>query len=112
MFWMTEDAVIVCAHEIGRVTGFAPAQKWLTVGGRRVLVEPDPVSRPIAGCPIVPPTGKPCTSTLPVTRGYSSFIRVDGRRLCLDAVRGKTDGVTPVDYHVQRPGQSLLDATA
>lgn len=112
MRWMTEDARMVCAHETGRVTGFDPRQRWVTIGGRCVLVESDPAGRTISGCPVVPPTGKPCTSTLPVVKGYSALVRIDQRRVCLDTVRGLTNGVAPVDYHVRSAGQSLLESTA
>ena len=112
MYWMTEDATVVCDHQLGNVTGFSPFQSWVTVAQRRVLVEPDPVGRTIKGCPNLPPMGKPCTNTLPVTAGYSSFLRIDGHRICLDAVTGLTNGVAPVMYTVRAPAQTLIDSTA
>ncbi len=112
MLWMTEDARVVCDHQLGNVTAFSPAQSWVTVHGRRVLVEPDPVGRTIAGCPNVPPMGKPCTQTLAVQRGYSTFMQINGQRICLDTVRGLTNGVAPVDYSVRDPAQRLVDADA
>ncbi len=110
MRFMTEDAIVVCDHQLGNVTGFAPAQSWVTVHNRRVLVEPDPVGRTIAGCPIVPPQGVQCTQTLAVQQGYSGLLKVDGRRICLDTVRGLTNGVAPVDYSVRDPAQQLVDS--
>jgi len=110
MRFMTEDAIVVCDHQLGNVTGFAPAQSWVTVHNRRVLVEPDPVGRTIAGCPILPPAGVQCTQTLAVQQGYSGLLNVDGRRICLDTVRGLTNGVAPVDYSVRDPAQQLVDA--
>ena len=112
MYWMTEDATVICDHQLGNVTGFDPAQSWVRVGGRRVLVQPDPVGRSIVGCPVVPPMGKPCTRTLAVVRGYSGLVRIDGRAICLDSVTGSTDGVTPVPYHVRSPAQTLVDCAA
>jgi hypothetical protein len=110
MRFMTEDAIVVCDHQLGNVKGFAPAQSWVTVRNRRVLVEPDPVGRSIAGCPNVPPMGKPCTTTLAVVQGYSALLTIDGRRVCLDTVRGLTDGVAPVNYTVRDPAQQLVDS--
>jgi hypothetical protein len=110
MRWLTEDAVLVCAHETG-IVGIAATQDLVTIDGRRVLVATDPEGRPIAGCPNVGPTIKPCTATLKVQQGYSSLIRVDGRPVCLDTVTGLTDGTPPgtVKYKVRRSGQQLVD---
>jgi hypothetical protein len=109
MYWLTEDAVLVCGHELG-IVGITATQNLVTIAQRRVLVAADPESRPIVGCPNVGPTIKPCTSTLPVQQGYSSLIRIEGRRVCLDEVTGLTDGTPPgtVKYHVRAPGQSLV----
>lgn len=106
---LTEDAVLVCAHELG-IVGIAASQGLVTVSGRRVLVERDPEAKPIAGCPNVGPTIKPCTSTLPVQAGYSALLRVAGHRVCLDTVTGLTDGTPPgtVKYKVRSPGQTLV----
>lgn len=108
---LTQDAVVLCDHQ-GGVVSIVPSQILVSVDGRKVLVEPDPVAKPIAGCPNVGPTIKPCTSTLPVTAGYSTFIRIDGRRICLDTVRGLTDGMPPgtVNYSVKVPGQKLVSS--
>ncbi len=110
MYWLTEDAVLVCAHELG-VVGISATQDLVTINGRRVLVAVDPESRPIIGCPNVGPTIKPCTSTLPVEQGYSDLIRINGRRVCLDPVTGLTDGTPPgtVKYHVRSAGQTLVE---
>ncbi|HEY6292466.1 MAG TPA: hypothetical protein VI455_13025 [Terriglobia bacterium] len=109
MLWLTEDAVLVCKHENGRVH-LAPLQGVVTVGGRRVLVEKDPEGRPITGCPNVGATIKPCLHTLAVTEGYSDFLKIEGRRLCLEKVTGLTDGTPPgvVKYKVRSPGQQFV----
>ena len=109
MKFLTEDARVVCKHENG-VVGIVGTQRLVTVNGRTVLVNNDPEGRPIAGCPNVGATIKPCTTTLKVTDGYSTFIRVDGRAVCLDTVTGLTDGTPPgtVKYEVRNPGQTLV----
>ncbi len=109
MHFLTQDAVLVCAHELG-IVGIVATQNLVTVARRSVLVETDPEQRPIAGCPNVGPAIKPCTSTLAVQAGYSDFIRIEGRRVCLDTVTGLTDGTPPgiVKYKVRSPGQDLV----
>ncbi len=106
---LTQAAVLVCEHALG-VVGIAPIQSLVTIGGAKVLVERDPESRPITACPNIGATIKPCTLTLPVQEGYSSFMRVDGRRVCLDTVTGLTDGTPPgvVKYNVKSPGQDFV----
>ena len=110
MLLLTEDAVLVCAHELG-IVGIAATQDLVTVEGRCVLVETDPESRSIAGCPNYGPAIKPCTTTLRVQKGYSDLVRIDGRRACLSSVTGITDGTPPgtVQYKVRSPGQSLVE---
>lgn len=109
MLLLTEDALLLCKHVLGKV-GLVPSQGWVTIDGRKVLVQADPEGRPIAGCPNVGATIKPCTSTLAVERGYSAFVRVDGRPVCLDTVEGLTDGTPPgiVKYNVASAGQAFV----
>ena len=109
MRFLTVDALMVCAHELGKVR-LTASQSWVTVEGRPVLVRADPENRPIAGCPNIGPTIKPCAHTLAVKAGYSSLIRIDGKAVCLDTVRGLTDGTPPgvVEYKVNAPGQVLV----
>jgi hypothetical protein len=108
---LTEDAVVVCAHEQGMVRN-EPSQRWATVEGRAILVATDPQGRTIVGCPNLNPLSgqKPCLETLRVREGYSAFVRVDGRQVCLDTVTGLTDGSPPgtFEYHVRTPGQRLV----
>jgi hypothetical protein len=108
MLVITEDAGIYCKHGPGHVTN-RPSQNWVTIEQRRVLVEDDPVGRPISHCPSTVPF-KPCLLTLPVIAGYSEFIRVDGHRICLQSVTGLTDGTPPgvVRYEVRTPGQDFV----
>jgi hypothetical protein len=43
--------------------------------------------------------------------GYSTFIRVGGQRVCLDAITGFTDGTPPGLYKwvVSVPGQQFVE---
>ncbi|HUP20557.1 MAG TPA: hypothetical protein VM778_11460 [Gemmatimonadota bacterium] len=113
MLWLTEDARLVCKHELG-IVDIARSQEWVTVEGRAVLVDDDPERRSIAGCPNIGATIKPCTNTLRVRQGYSHWLRIDDRRVCLDTVLGLTDGTPPgtVDYKVRHAGQDLVSEIA
>jgi len=110
---LNESCTLVCTHELGRV-GHAASQSFVRIAGARVLVQPDPEAKPIAGCPNTNPVAgiKPCTSTLPVESGYSSLVRIGGRRVCLDTVTGRTDGTPPgtVSYQVRATGQSFVSS--
>ncbi len=109
MYLLREDAVLVCAHELGIIQN-RPTQDLVTIEQRRVLVDNNPEGRTIVGCPNIGPTIKPCTTTLAVKQGYSDLVRIQGKRACLDTVTGLTDGTPPgtVEYHVRRAGQDLV----
>src|SRR5256885_4553763 len=91
---LTEDALLVCAHELGHVNN-QPTQSLFTIGGRPGLVEPDPEGKSISGCPNLRPTIKPCTSTLKVQGGYSTDLKGDGRAIRLDNLTGLTHRTPP-----------------
>lgn len=109
---VVRDGTVRCGHD--GVVALTASQPWVRVGGSPVLVEPDPVGRSISLCPNVSATIKPCTATLAVHEGYSTFVRVAGHPVCLDTVVGYTDGTPPgaVDYTVRDPGQRLVGVTA
>jgi hypothetical protein len=107
---LTTGADLRCDHRNGTVK-IAASQSLVTINGQPVLVESDPVGRPISGCPNVGATIKPCTSTLAVREGYSDLLTINGRRVCLDTVTGLTDGTPPgmVPYKVINPGQGFVE---
>jgi hypothetical protein len=106
---LNEEAVVTCKHVLG-VVSIEPTQNLVFIQGKRVLVEPNPEARPISHCPNYGITIKPCTFTLKVDGGYSSLIRIKGKRVCLQAVTGLTDGTPPgiVKFEVQNSGQQLV----
>jgi hypothetical protein len=108
---LTRDAVLKCAH--AGVVRNTTSQPFVTIAGRLVEVEADPEGRTIAGCPNIGATIKPCTHTLQVRGGYSTFVRIAGQPVCLDTVWGLTDGTPPgaVRYTVASPGQSFVSET-
>lgn len=112
MLLVTSAAVVRCGHD-ARVRNVA-SKTWFTVMGAPVLVEADPVGRVVVACPNVGLNVKPCTRTLAVQTGYSTFVSVDGHALCLQTVVGPTDGVDAqvVLYTVRDPGQQLVEVLA
>jgi hypothetical protein len=107
---LTEDAFLHCDHR-GKLDN-KPSQDLLTIAGRRVLVARDPEGRHIHMCPNISPSTKPCITSLVVEQGYSSFVSVNGAAVCLDTIKGHTDG-TPqgaVYYTVKDPGQPFVVA--
>lgn len=110
MLWITEDAKLFCDHGGGHITSFAPRQSWVTVGGRRVLVKPDPEGRPMDGCIIDPVDLKPCARSLQVTAGYSTWIQIDAAAVCLSTIVGLTLSVPSASYRVHDSAQLLVGA--
>lgn len=108
---LTEDALLTCKHGPG-VVDVRATQELVTIAGRRVLVRPDPLERPIAGCPMFGPGLKPCTTTQDVRAGYCEWIEIEGRSACLDTLVGLTNGdpIGTILYRVIRPGQEWVDA--
>src|SRR5690349_4144787 len=109
---LTEDAKLVCLHNGG--VNLNPRQSWVTIANRRVLVATDPVGCSIdAGCINKMTPNVPCTLTMDVSEGYSTFVRVDGNALCLDTVTGTTNGqIGKFPYSVRTPGQTFISASA
>ena len=109
MFFLSDEAKIVCNHELGQVQN-VPSQNWVKIGGHPILVESDPEGRKIKGCPMYGVGIKPCQNTLKVIMGYSDFIRVGGRAVTLDSLSGLTDGTPPgaVRYKANDAGQNFV----
>ncbi len=109
MFFLSDQAKIVCNHELGQVQN-VPSQNWVKIAGHPILVNNDPEGKAIKGCPNYGVGIKPCQTTLKVTIGYSGFIRIDGRAISLDSLSGLTDGTPPgaVRYKVNDAGQNCV----
>jgi len=106
---LVKRGVLNCDHQTGLIKQQA-SQRFVRIEGSPVLIKNDPVGRSIAGCPNVAATNKPCLKTVTVKAGYSSWIRIRGRPVCLDTVTGLTDGTPPgtVKYSVRDPGQHFV----
>jgi hypothetical protein len=110
---LTEKSSLKCLHK-GAVRNEA-SQHWVTIAGNAVLVATDPEGRDIDHCPNRGPEGvKPCGKTLKVHPGYSTFIRIGKKAVCLDNLWGLTDGTPPgvVKYNVVDPAQTFVGGSA
>jgi hypothetical protein len=109
MFWLTDKVQMVCIHEVGKVQ-IKATQDLVFIDSMPVLVDPNPENRPVSGCPLAPPLMKPCLTTLKVRTGYSDLISIQDQRVCVDSIRGLTDGHPPgtYDYKVNFPGQQFV----
>lgn len=111
--FLTNQAKLICKHVTGVVQIFT-LQRTVFIQNEPVLVENDPEKKMILGCCNASVTIKPCTLTINVKQGYSEFIYINGRRVCLDTVVGLTDGTVPgtVDYVVRHPGQRFVNGVS
>ena len=109
MHYLTQDAIVVCAHELGTVSAKSN-QNLVTINGKPILVETDLAKQPIIGCPNFGTTITPCLITEPANTGYSLLVRINGQRACLDTITGLTNGSPPglLKYKVRHCGQNLI----
>lgn len=98
--------VLRCGHD-GKVSNVA-SQHWVRIAGDPVLVDNDPEGRQISMCPNISTNTKQCNTTLKVAKGYSSFVSIGDRAVCLDSIIGYTDGVPPSEYTVRDAGQEFV----
>ena len=112
MLVLTKRAYFLCDHG-GRADPNAQ-QSFVRINNSPVLVHGDPVGRRIDNCVNFNPVAgiKPCITTLKVDKGYSGFIRISGRPICLSGVEGLTDGMPAgaVKYSVHKSGQNWVRA--
>src|SRR5262245_47365633 len=121
MLVVTLNAVVKCSHD--GIVHNTHTQDWVTVrqpssrdrGAREpmpVLIEPDPERRSIVGCPNINVGIWPCLNTLTVRDGYSTFVRIGGKRMCLKSVTGPTDGSPGTHtYTVRSAGQAFVECS-
>lgn len=109
---LTENSSLACAHS-GTVT-LTATQSKLTIAGAKALVDGDLSGALISNCPIAPPppTNVKCTAIASAAGGVSTKLKISGKGVLLETVRGNTNGtVTPTTWSVQNAGQSKLKAT-
>ena len=136
---LTTVSTVTCGHLAGDPTGKVTTSSTakLRVNGNPVLLESSIDSQPILGCGIVPkndpstgnPIDMPCTqvSVVPppitklppgnppaITDGRSTKLKVGGKAVMLDTLKGQTNGETggksPLSDLSATAGQSKLVA--
>ncbi|NSX55756.1 hypothetical protein [Parasulfitobacter algicola] len=105
---VTKKANIRCGHQLGKVE-LKASQNFVRIDDTPILVRQDTQGCKIDGCPPIPPL-KPCLVTLSEITGHSDFIRISGRPVTLDLLKGLTSGDPPatVPYTVHHPGQTFV----
>ena len=113
LHWLTENGALHCLHPGAGKVDIAAGSHFVRVNGAPVHIQPNPLARAISGCKHPASTNsKPCTATLSVdAAGYSVFIQIEGKPICLSSVVGITDSVPPSSYKVSYPGQALVKST-
>lgn len=101
-------ATLRCDHD-GRIETIA-SQDWVTIADHPVLRDDDPEGREIEWCPNRGVNIKACSRTLKPDVGYSVFVRLDGKRVVLGNLDGKTNGTPPqaVHYRMRDAGQHFV----
>lgn len=107
---LTEAALITCDHATG-VVAHQASHGFVRIGGFLVLRGNDPGNKGIGGCSNIAPTIKPCTRTMAVETGRSTFVFIRDKPVCLETVVGGTDGTPPsaTKYRVRSPGQAVVN---
>jgi hypothetical protein len=112
LHWLTENGALHCLHPGAGKVDVASGSHFVRVNGARVNIKPNPLSRPINGCMHPASTNsKPCSLTLTVNTGYSAFIYIGGKPICLESITGVTESIPPSMYKVSYPGQSMVKST-
>lgn len=112
---ITENSSVACSHS-GAVS-LRAGQSKLTVNGGKVLVQGDLDGATISSsCTTVT---DPNTSTLKCATialvnpgGVAEKLKVEGKGVLLESIKGKTSGTvggTPQDWSVQSAGQTKLN---
>lgn len=113
MLVLNERARLICPHPSG-IVQIEASQDFVTIDGASALVEPDPVGKDISGClNHNPMLGiHRCSKTLAVSKGYSDWVSIEGRPVCLDTVTGHTISQPPMaaKYIVAEPGQDFVSS--
>jgi hypothetical protein len=113
---LTENSTLTCAHA-GRVKLVATQSK-LTVNGSKVLVDGDLSGRTISRCLTVPDPNTStvkCFSITSAEGGIAEKLKVNGKGVLLEKVKGKTSGTVggPTNFQtwsVQTAGETKLKA--
>jgi hypothetical protein len=113
-FVLTESSTLLCAHA-GAVR-LTATQSKLTISGSKVLVEGDLIDAPIGACTTVPNPNSStvkCLSVKSAEGGVAGKLKVNGKGVLLDEVKGQTSGTfggQVQTWSVQTAGETKLKA--
>ena len=107
---ITEQSTVECIHKgtVKKVAG----QSKLKVSGALVLVDGDLSGAGITLCQNVPPpAGRvACSTATPTPGGVSSRLKVNGKGVLLDTLKGLTNSSAPGTFKVNDACQTRLQA--
>src|SRR5215213_5941774 len=111
---LTESSTVKCADQ-GTVQ-LRAGQSKLTVNGSKVLVDGDLAGASLGLCTLATTnTTKTCSAVaLVLPGGVAGKLKVDGKGVLLESIKGTTDGFIPAGprtWSVQSAGQTKLTTT-
>jgi hypothetical protein len=110
MLLITEKADVRCTHAHSGRIQIPASQNWVTISGVPIPVEADPLLRDVVACTL--PSNARCFKTAAVLQGYSDLLRIGGKRICLDTLKGPTVAVPPGAFEVVDPAQKYVEEKA
>jgi len=115
-YFLTHKGVLRCSHRgpLGGKVSVHVTQHFVRIGGGKVNIEGDTDKCNVSSlsCAILKDPSKglfPCNKTVAETGGYSRFVTIEGRKICMDSVTGKTiSNPAGGTYSVRNPGQHFV----
>lgn len=107
---LNSEGIVICPHA-GRVM-LTSRQFQVLAGAGYAMCEDDIVNAPIVGCAKPYAQGSaPCRRVVEVFPGSTSVVvSVSGNGVCLETLKGLTDGIPPATVSVAFPGQVVVEA--
>lgn len=115
-FWLTKKGVVRCSHRgpLGGRVSVHVTQRFVRIAGGAVNIASNTLNCSIndLSCSIITDVTKgifACKKTITVDGGYSKFITIEGKAVCLDHITGKTlSNPAGGMYNVRNPGQRFV----
>lgn len=121
MHILTDEAKIVCGHKLPRpgeakiiatqdlvAIKKANLPKRIATERMPILVRQIPPIYMVENCPVENSQNTKKCMTLTILSGYSRLVRVQGKPICLENLRGITDGMPLAPIKVEDCGQDFV----
>lgn len=115
-YLLTDNGVLRCSHRgpLGGRVNVHVTQSFVRIGGGHIHVKNNTVNCSIdsMSCAIIPDPTKglfACKKTVSAVGGYSTFVTIEGKPVCLDSITGNTlSNPSGGTYSVRNPGQRFV----